>query len=208
MDADGSHRAIDLPRLLGAAVTPDADGRLPDAVIGSRWVPGGSVVNWPIHRKILSRGGNTYTRLMLGMPVHDATAGFRVYPADTLRAIRLDAIESHGYCFQVDMTWHVARYGGRVVEVPITFVERQVGTSKMSNAIVAEALRKTTAWGIGYRFRQLRALVNPGARISRVSRSQKNLPRRDVDYTVPSAEAPSVEQRHDDGATVETIGTT
>jgi dolichol-phosphate mannosyltransferase len=155
MDADGSHRAVDLPRLLARAAEPDG----PDLVIGSRWVRGGSVVNWPWYREVLSRGGNTYVRLALGMRVKDATAGFRAYPAGTLRRIDLASVESHGYCFQVDMTWRVVRAGGRVAEVPITFVERVAGVSKMSRSIVAEALTKTTVWGLGHRGRQLRRLV-------------------------------------------------
>ncbi|WP_425953647.1 polyprenol monophosphomannose synthase [Xylanimonas sp. McL0601] len=154
MDADGSHRPADLPRLLERTAADDA----PALVIGSRWVPGGSVVNWPWRRSVLSQGGNTYVRLALGMPVKDATAGFRAYPAATLRAIDLASVESHGYCFQVDMTWRVVRDGGRVAEVPITFVERVAGVSKMSRAIVAEALTKTTVWGLTYRTRKARDL--------------------------------------------------
>jgi dolichol-phosphate mannosyltransferase len=154
MDADGSHRAMDLPRLLERA---ESDPH-PDAVIGSRWVPGGSVVNWPAHRKFLSKGGNTYVRMVLGMPVKDATAGFRVYPARTLRAIRLETIASHGYCFQVDMTWRVSLAGGTIAEVPITFVEREFGESKMSGSIVREALWRTTVWGWHYHTRGIRRL--------------------------------------------------
>jgi len=148
MDADGSHRAVDFPRLLRRAQRPDR----PSLVIGSRWVPGGSVVNWPFHRKLLSRGGNDYVALMLGIKVKDATAGFRVYRAETLEAIHLDEVESHGYCFQVDMTWRTLQAGGTIVEVPIKFVERTHGKSKMSQAIVNEALLKTTLWGMQRRF--------------------------------------------------------
>jgi len=144
MDADGSHRAVDFPRLLRRAKRPDQ----PALVIGSRWVPGGSVVNWPVHRKLLSRSGNEYVALMLGIKVKDATAGFRVYRAETLEAIHLDEVESHGYCFQVDMTWRTLQAGGNIVEVPIQFVERTAGASKMSQAIVNEALLKTTKWGL------------------------------------------------------------
>ncbi|MDO8144835.1 MULTISPECIES: polyprenol monophosphomannose synthase [unclassified Isoptericola] len=159
MDADGSHRPEELSRLLDRAADPDAPG----LVLGSRWVPGGRVVNWPWHRQLLSRGGNTYVRLLLGVAVRDATGGFRAFRADTLRAIDLAAVESHGYCFQVDMTWRVLRGGGTVAEVPITFVERTVGESKMSRAIVVEALTKVTAWGLAHRGRQLRRLL-PGGR--------------------------------------------
>jgi len=143
MDADGSHRPKDFPRLLRRANRPDQPG----LVIGSRWVPGGSVVNWPWHRKVLSKGGNDYVALMLGIKVKDATAGFRVYRAETLEAIHLDEVESHGYCFQVDMTWRTLLAGCSIVEVPIQFVERTAGTSKMSQKIVNEALIKTTKWG-------------------------------------------------------------
>jgi dolichol-phosphate mannosyltransferase len=144
MDADGSHRAQDLPRLLDAL--PNAD-----VVIGSRWVPGGRVLNWPRHREALSRGGNAYTRAMLGIPTRDATAGFRAYRAEVLRAIDLSGVDSQGYCFQVDLTRRALAAGFRVVEVPITFVEREHGRSKMSRAIVAEALAQVTAWGIAQR---------------------------------------------------------
>ncbi|HEX5332828.1 MAG TPA: polyprenol monophosphomannose synthase [Cellulomonas sp.] len=152
MDADGSHRAEDLPRLLDAV-------RDADLVIGSRWVPGGSVVNWPVSRQLLSRGGNTYTRLALGLPLRDATAGFRAFRAETLATMALDEVASAGYCFQVDMAWRVQRAGGRIVEVPITFVERELGRSKMSRAIVIEALANVTVWGVEQRARQLGAVV-------------------------------------------------
>lgn len=152
MDADGSHRPEELPRLLDRL---EAEPK-PDLVIGSRWVPGGRVVNWPWHRELLSRGANVYTRLALGMPVRDATAGFRAFRSATVRRLDLATVESHGYCFQVDMTWRVVRDGGAVAEVPITFVERAAGTSKMSRAIVAEALRKVTLWGVRRRWGRLR----------------------------------------------------
>lgn len=158
MDADGSHRAVDLPRLLAVARGLEA----PALVIGSRWVDGGAVVNWPRHRHLLSSGANLYVRLALGIGVHDATAGFRVYRADVLRAMDLDAVESQGYCFQVDMAWRVLRAGGRVEEVPITFVERDLGASKMSNAIIREALVKVTGWGVAHRARQVAGLVRRG----------------------------------------------
>ncbi|MFZ0324960.1 MAG: polyprenol monophosphomannose synthase [Actinomycetes bacterium] len=141
MDADGSHRPEDLPRLLTAL-------RSADLVIGSRWVPGGEVENWPRSRELLSRGGNGYTRMLLGMPVHDATAGFRAFRRSALEAIDLASVESQGYCFQVDLTRRVVKQGLHVTEVPITFVERRVGDSKMSRAIVAEALWRVTVWGV------------------------------------------------------------
>ena len=144
MDADGSHRAIDLPLLLNALV--DAD-----VVLGSRWVSGGEVVNWPLSRKILSRGGNLYTRLMLSIPLHDATGGFRAYRLSALEQIDLTAVESQGYCFQVDLAWRCVQSGLRIVEVPITFVERALGESKMDSSIVKEALQRVTIWGIDKR---------------------------------------------------------
>lgn len=152
MDADGSHRPQDLPALIAAAA--DAD-----VVIGSRWVRGGRVVNWPVHRKALSVGGNVYVKMLLGMPVNDATAGFRVYRADALRAMGLEDVASQGYCFQADLTWRAVRTGLRVVEVPITFVEREVGDSKMSGDIVVESLRRITGWGVRHRARQLRGVL-------------------------------------------------
>jgi len=141
MDADGSHAPEQLPRLL-AALRAGAD-----VVLGSRYVPGGELVGWPRSREILSRGGNAYTRLALGLPVRDATGGYRAYRAEVLRALDLTDVQSQGYCFQVDLLWRAWRHGFRVEEVPITFVERQVGASKMSRAIVAEALWRVTVWG-------------------------------------------------------------
>jgi len=152
MDADGSHQPEQLRSLLVALV--DAD-----VVLGSRWVPGGSVVNWPIHRKALSLGGNVYTRVLLGMPIGDATGGFRAYRASALRSMDLHDVASAGYCFQVDLVWRAVRRGLSVVEVPITFVERTVGDSKMSEGIVRESLRNITMWGASYRLGQLRSLV-------------------------------------------------
>ncbi|MBG0816734.1 polyprenol monophosphomannose synthase [Planomonospora sp. ID82291] len=150
MDADGSHQPEELPKLLHAL----ADGA--DLSIGSRWVPGGKVVNWPGSRELLSRGANVYTRIMLGMPVRDATAGFRAYRASTLEKIGLDDVESQGYCFQVDLTLRTVRHGLRVAEVPITFVERTVGASKMSRDVIAEALWRVTLWGVTGLPRRLR----------------------------------------------------
>lgn len=142
MDADGSHQPEELPRLLDAL----AEGA--DLVIGSRWVPGGKIVNWPAHRQFLSRGANVYTRLMLGLPVRDATAGFRVYRAAALEKIGLANVESQGYCFQVDLTLRTTRHGLRVTEVPITFVERAHGASKMSRKVISEALWRVSVWGV------------------------------------------------------------
>ena len=152
MDADGSHRPEHLPDLLAAAAEADV-------VIGSRWVRGGSVVNWPLHRKALSVGGNLYVKVLLGMPVHDATAGFRVYRADALHVIGLHDVASQGYCFQTDLTWRAVRADLTVVEVPITFVEREVGDSKMSRHIMTESLRLITGWGVRHRTEQVRGLL-------------------------------------------------
>jgi dolichol-phosphate mannosyltransferase len=141
MDADGSHGPEELPRLLTAL--GDAD-----VVLGSRWVEGGRVVNWPRSREVLSRGGNWWTRLMLGVPLRDATGGFRAYRRTVLDTLALESVASQGYCFQVDLAWQAWRTGFRVVEVPITFVERVRGESKMSRAIVLEALWRVTWWGL------------------------------------------------------------
>lgn len=151
MDADGSHRPRDLPRLL-AALEGGAD-----LVIGSRWVPGGAVQNWPRHRQWLSQAANRYTKAALGLAVRDATAGFRAYPVPTLARLQLHEVTSQGYCFQIDLTWRVHRAEGWIVEVPITFVERTHGRSKMSRAIVLEALTNVTAWGARRRSRQWRS---------------------------------------------------
>ena len=143
-DADGSHDPADLPEMLAALGGADL-------VIGSRYVPGGTVVNWPKTREALSRGANIYVRLMLGIGVHDATAGFRAYRADTLRAIGLEEVDSQGYCFQVDLTLRTIERGFTIREVPITFTERARGASKMSRAVVAEALWRVAQWGIAKR---------------------------------------------------------
>ncbi|MEO3854033.1 polyprenol monophosphomannose synthase [Acrocarpospora sp. B8E8] len=142
MDADGSHQPEELAKLLDAV----AGGA--DLAIGSRWVPGGKVVNWPSSREFLSRGANIYTRIMLGLPVRDATAGFRAYRATTLRKIGIEGVHSQGYCFQVDLTLRTVRNDLRVVEVPITFVDRTIGASKMSGRVATEALWRISLWGI------------------------------------------------------------
>jgi dolichol-phosphate mannosyltransferase len=165
LDADGSHRPEELPALLTAFDGVDASGAAPDLVIGSRWVPGGRIQNWPKHREWLSRGGSAYVRRMLRLPTKDTTAGYRAFRADALRRMPLADVHTRGYGFQVDMLWHAHEAGLRVVEVPVTFVERERGRSKMSLGIVLEAIGKVTVWG-------LRSFVaRPGAR-SR-SRSRK-----------------------------------
>jgi dolichol-phosphate mannosyltransferase len=141
MDADGSHAPEQLPALLAAL-----DGA--DLVLGSRWVAGGSVVDWPRRRELLSRGGNAYARMVLGLPMRDVTGGYRVYRRAVLETIALDGVASAGYCFQVDLAWRAWTAGFRVVEVPIRFVERVNGVSKMNRAIVAEALWRVTMWGM------------------------------------------------------------
>ncbi|WP_131740244.1 polyprenol monophosphomannose synthase [Actinomadura roseirufa] len=150
MDADGSHQPEELPRLLAAL-------RDADLVIGARWVPGGKVLNWPKRREALSRGANTYARLMLGIHLHDSTGGFRAFRAATLDKIGLDGVESRGYCFQIDLALRALHQGLRVVEVPITFVERVHGTSKMSRDVMAEAAVRITQWGVSDRVGRLRA---------------------------------------------------
>jgi dolichol-phosphate mannosyltransferase len=117
-------------------------------VLGSRWVAGGKVLNWPLRRHLISRTGNLYTRLALRMPFKDATGGYRAYRIKALDTMGLDGVASQGYCFQVDLTWRAFRQGMRIVEVPITFAERERGASKMSSSIVREALWRVTVWGV------------------------------------------------------------
>ncbi|MEY4039903.1 MAG: hypothetical protein RLZZ52_771 [Actinomycetota bacterium] len=148
MDADGSHPADRLDALIGAVSAPTIPGaHFPGLAIGSRWVTGGSVVNWPARRLFLSRGANWYTRAMLGIQVKDSTAGFRAFRAEVLQNIHLDEVNSHGYCFQIDLTLRVLDAGYTVVELPIEFTERVIGESKMSKNIVFEAMRQVTSWG-------------------------------------------------------------
>jgi dolichol-phosphate mannosyltransferase len=141
MDADGSHAPEELPRLLTAL--EDAD-----LVLGSRYLPGGVVHDWPFYRLALSRGGNLYTRRLLRLPLTDATGGYRAVRASLVDRLPFDEVASEGYCFQVDWAWRAVRAGARVVEVPISFTERAFGRSKMSGSIVAEALVRVTAWGL------------------------------------------------------------
>ena len=141
MDADGSHAPEQLPELLRAL--EDAD-----LVLGSRYVPGGRVEDWPAHRLLLSRGGNLYTRWALRLPLNDATAGYRAVRSELVDRLPFDDVSSQGYCFQVDWAWRAWRAGARVVEVPITFSERTRGRSKMSRSIVKEALVRITGWGL------------------------------------------------------------
>jgi dolichol-phosphate mannosyltransferase len=154
MDADGSHQPEDLPKLLAALASADI-------VLGSRWMPGGKTLNWPKSRELLSRAGNAYARIMLGISLRDVTGGYRAYRASALWKIGLENVESVGYCFQIDLAWRAVQAGLMVAEVPITFVERTQGASKMSKAIVREALWLVTRWGITMRLRRLRPRITP-----------------------------------------------
>jgi dolichol-phosphate mannosyltransferase len=141
MDADGSHAPEELHKLLDAL-------RDNDAVLGTRYVPGGSVHNWPLHRLVLSRGGNLYIRMALGMPFKDATGGYRAYRMAVLDRIDVATVASQGYSFQVELAWRAYRNGFRIVEVPITFTERERGASKMNTNIFREQLLRVTVWGV------------------------------------------------------------
>ncbi|CUU56379.1 apolipoprotein N-acyltransferase [Parafrankia irregularis] len=154
MDADGSHQPEQLPRLLDALTGADL-------AIGSRWIPGGTVHNWPRSRLVLSRGANAYVRAALGVPLRDATAGFRAYRADVLRARDLTLVASQGYCFQVDLAWRAWQSGFRVIEVPIDFVERERGASKMNRSIVAEGFWRVGWWALSSRRRGPAATRTP-----------------------------------------------
>lgn len=165
MDADGSHQPEQLPSLLAALDPPDSGPA--DLVLGSRWVRGGRVQNWPVHREVLSRGANLYTRLATGIPLNDATGGFRAYRASALRAVDLAGVASQGYCFQIDMALRVHDAGGVVREVPVLFVDRLEGESKMSNDIVTEALWRVTLWGAQRRGAQLARLARTATAAAR-----------------------------------------
>lgn len=158
MDADGSHRPEDLALLVQRAEMADA----PDLVIGSRWVCGGATQGWDAKRVALSRAGNLYISALLGMRVKDATAGFRVYRADLLRRLDLSQVEALGYGFQVNMTRLVDEAGGRIVEMPITFLEREAGQSKLSGGIFTEELSLVTRWGLAKRGGQALDLAQKG----------------------------------------------
>jgi dolichol-phosphate mannosyltransferase len=182
MDADGSHEPEQLPRLL-AALDSGAD-----LVLGSRWVPGGAVENWPWSRQLLSRAGNLYVRIALGVPLRDATGGYRGFRRTALERLDLSDVASQGYCFQVDLAWRTVQAGLRVLEVPITFVERQRGESKMSGAIVREALWRVTVWGA-------RRLLLRRQRSATVPTALSGLRRSVPAPSLQSAEPPAAEQR-------------
>jgi glycosyltransferase involved in cell wall biosynthesis len=141
MDADGSHAPEQLPDLLAALGSADL-------VLGSRYVPGGEVTDWPVHRLLLSKAGNRYTRWALRLPLTDATGGYRAARAELIDRLPFDDVASQGYCFQVDWAWRAVRAGATVAEVPISFTERAFGRSKMSGSIVREALVRVTVWGL------------------------------------------------------------
>lgn len=151
MDADGSHAPEQLYRLL------DAIDHGADLAIGSRYVDGGTVRNWPWRRLVLSKTANTYARVLLGVGIHDITAGYRAYRREVLEKLDLNTVESKGYCFQVDLTWRSINNGFTVVEVPITFTERELGVSKMSGSNIREAMVKVAQWGVGGRVNSRRA---------------------------------------------------
>ena len=150
IDADGSHQVADLAKLLEKFES----NKSLDLVIGSRWVNGGSVLNWSKHRELLSRAANVYSKLVLGLKILDSTAGFRIYKTSAIRKIDLKSVKSEGYCFQIEMTREISRIGGLISEVPITFVERKYGKSKMSGKIVLEAMLRVTYWGLSRIFKK------------------------------------------------------
>ncbi len=141
--------------------------------MGSRWVPGGSVVNWPLYRQAISRIGSTYARIMLGVKIKDVTGGYRAFRRSTLEALNLDEVESVGYGFQVDLAWRVAKLGLRIEERPITFVERELGASKMSGNIVVEAMINVTKWGTGSTLGKTHAQVARSGKVARTFPSTK-----------------------------------
>jgi len=143
IDADGSHDPAELAAMISAAEADSAD-----LVIGSRWVPGGAVLNWPWIRRAISRVGNRYARRVLRSRIRDLTSGYRVFRAEALQSVHFDRVSSQGYCFQVELAWRLEKAGYRIVEIPITFVERTMGRSKMHVGIVAEALLRITLWGL------------------------------------------------------------
>lgn len=167
MDADGSHAPEELPHLLAAL--SDAD-----LALGSRYVPGGRVVGWPKRREVLSRAGNLYSMIALGVRVKDITGGYRAYRRAVLEKVEIGEVSSQGYCFQIDLAWRTMTAGFTIAEVPITFTDRQAGTSKMGGSVVVEALLRVTAWGLRHRRGQLFSAVRRwfGPRRGRVDAGQ------------------------------------
>lgn len=153
MDADGSHQPEQLP-LLVQAVQEGAD-----LTIGSRYIAGGKIKNWPLHRQILSRGANIYTKVVLGTKINDITAGFRAFKRDALERLNLEGIDSKGYVFQVDLAWRSEQAGFKITEVPITFIEREIGDSKMDGNIIFDSMTKVSRWGLKSRVDKFSALI-------------------------------------------------
>jgi dolichol-phosphate mannosyltransferase len=156
MDADLSHDPDVIPLLLAKV----AEGA--DVAIGSRYVPGGSTPNWPTHRKMLSRYGNRYSGWALGLRLRDVTAGFRAYTAEILEAVKFDDTQANGYAFQTEVGYRISKWGGKITEVPITFTDRERGTSKMSGRIMAESMTLVTWWGLRLRGERLRSRLRKG----------------------------------------------
>ena len=150
MDADLSHDPSVLPTLFGMV----EDGA--DMAVGSRYIEGGAIPDWPAHRRALSRWGNRYATAALRLPVHDATSGYRAFSAEILRRVHAASLRASGYGFLIELVYRVARAGGRIVETPIVFVDRERGTSKMNSRIVAEAMTFVTLWGVRDRLVLLR----------------------------------------------------
>jgi dolichol-phosphate mannosyltransferase len=159
MDSDLSHDPAALPSLVGALADHDL-------VIGSRYIPGGSIPQWALHRRLLSRGGNVYSAVALGVRVKDMTSGFRAYRASLIKEMALDTVRADGYGFQIEMTYRAAQAGARITEVPIRFVDREAGQSKMSSSIVIEAFRLVTVWGLARAARGLRGRFARAGRAS------------------------------------------
>ncbi len=159
MDCDFSHDPAALPRLIAPV-----DAGHADCTVGSRYVPGGSTPDWPLHRRMLSKYGNLYTARLLELGIHDATSGFRAYHADTLRRIQFDTTEANGYAFQTELAYRMVQHGSRIVEVPITFVDRAFGVSKMSARIISESMALVTLWGLKARLARLAGRTRPAAR--------------------------------------------
>jgi dolichol-phosphate mannosyltransferase len=156
MDADGSHDPAELPHMVELLAAGN------DLVMGSRYIPGGSVPGWAWHRRLLSVGGNRYAGMVLGIPVHDATGGFRAYRADLMRRIDLSTLRANGYGFQIELVYRATRLGATVAEVPITFEDRRLGTSKMHSTIIWEALVLVTWWAVRDRILRRREKITGG----------------------------------------------
>jgi len=153
MDVDFSHDPLAIPAMLAAIESGS------DAVIGSRYVSGGGTKNWPLHRRLLSRWGNLYTGAVLGVKVRDCTSGFRAYRSSALAAIAPETTKAEGYAFLSELVVRLSRRGLKISEVPILFIDRENGTSKMSGRIIIESMLLVTRWGISHRFNQVEKLL-------------------------------------------------